>query len=57
MTKLRLEFDGKTEEIAVAIDTAKNSGAEALNVLATPLLFNERKLILERVAALRLPAK
>jgi putative tryptophan/tyrosine transport system substrate-binding protein len=44
------------EEIASAIDNAKNSGAEALNVLATPLLFNDRKLILERVAALRLPA-
>jgi putative ABC transport system substrate-binding protein len=44
------------DEIAVAIDTAKNSGAEALNVLVAPLFFNDRKLILERVAALRLPA-
>jgi ABC-type uncharacterized transport system substrate-binding protein len=44
------------EEIVPAIDAAKNSGAAALNVLATPLLFNNRRIIFERVAALRLPA-
>jgi putative ABC transport system substrate-binding protein len=45
----------KPEEIAGAIDTAKSSGATALNVLASPLLFNNRQIILQRVADLRLP--
>jgi putative ABC transport system substrate-binding protein len=45
----------KPEEIAGAIDTAKSSGATALNVLSTPLLFNNRQIILQRVATLRLP--
>jgi putative tryptophan/tyrosine transport system substrate-binding protein len=35
---------------------AQASGATALNVLASPMFFGNRKLILERVAALRLPA-
>jgi len=45
----------KPEEIAGAIETAKNSGAEALNVLSSGLLFNGRQIIMERVAALRIP--
>ncbi len=45
----------RPDEIADAIKTAQASGAAALNVLSTPLLFNNRKIILERVAALRLP--
>jgi putative ABC transport system substrate-binding protein len=44
------------EEIAAAIDTATASGATALNVLASPMLFANRQLIMDRVAALRLPA-
>jgi putative ABC transport system substrate-binding protein len=43
------------EEITGAIDTAKSSGAAALNVLATPLLNTNRQIILPRAAALRLP--
>ena len=43
------------EEIAGAIDTVKSSGAVALNVLASPLLFNSRHIIMPRVATLRLP--
>src|SRR5262249_38707575 len=35
---------------------AKNTNAAALNVLASPLLFANRGVILERAAALRLPA-
>ena len=35
---------------------AKGSGVAALNVLASPLLFNNRHIVFERVAALRLPA-
>ena len=44
------------EEIAGAIDTAKSSGAEALNVLSSPSLFYNRQIIFERAATLRLPA-
>jgi putative tryptophan/tyrosine transport system substrate-binding protein len=46
----------RREEIAPAIDTAKASGAAALNVLASPLLFNNRQIVFQSVAALRLPA-
>jgi putative tryptophan/tyrosine transport system substrate-binding protein len=44
------------EEIAAAIDNAQTSGATALNVLASPLFFAHLHLILDRAAALRLPA-
>jgi hypothetical protein len=44
------------EAIPAAIDDAKASAAEALNVLASPLLFVYRQVIMERVTALRLPA-
>jgi putative tryptophan/tyrosine transport system substrate-binding protein len=46
----------KADEIGPAIDAAKASNAAALNVLASPLLFSNRKVILERAATLRLPA-
>jgi putative ABC transport system substrate-binding protein len=45
----------KSEEIAGAIDAAKNSGAVALNVLASALLYNNRQIVLPRTAALALP--
>jgi putative ABC transport system substrate-binding protein len=44
------------EEIAGAIDRAKSSGAGALNVLASPFLFNRRQVIREQVTTLSLPA-
>jgi putative ABC transport system substrate-binding protein len=44
------------DEIVRAIDAAKTSEAEALNVLASPLLYANRRVIIERAAALRLPA-
>ena len=44
----------KAEEIIGAIDQVRASGAEALNVLASPLLNAERRIIIEHVAALRL---
>jgi putative ABC transport system substrate-binding protein len=47
----RVEEIGRTIE---AIGTG--TGDIALNVLATPLFFNNRKIIFERVAALKLPA-
>jgi putative tryptophan/tyrosine transport system substrate-binding protein len=46
----------KGEEIGAAIDAAKGSGATALNVLASPILFFNRQLIMDHVAALRMPA-
>ena len=45
-----------TEEIPATLDTAKASGVAALNVLSSPLLYANRQLIMDRVAALRLPA-
>ena len=53
--ELLLHWVTKPEDVAPAINAAKNSGAAALNVLATPLLFNSRRIIFERAAALRLP--
>jgi putative ABC transport system substrate-binding protein len=47
---------GKPEEIGAAIEAAKASGAEGLNVLATPLFFNNRKIVYDRTVALNLPA-
>jgi len=44
------------EEIAAALDGAQAAGATALNVLASSLLYRNRKIILDRSAMLRLPA-
>jgi hypothetical protein len=44
------------EDIAPAIDAAKLSDADALNVLASALFFNNRTIIFDRVTTLRLPA-
>ena len=48
------------EEIISSIDSAKASGAEALNFLATPLFSvpgtHNNRVVLDRVAAARLPA-
>ena len=44
------------EEVMAAIDAAKASGASALNVLASALLWGNRHLIMDRVAVQRLPA-
>ena len=46
----------KAAEVAGAIDAAKNSGATALNVLASVLLYSTRHIIVPRVAELGLPA-
>jgi putative ABC transport system substrate-binding protein len=47
---------GTPEEIVPAIDAAKASAAAGLNVLASPILFANRRLIFEHASALRLPA-
>jgi putative tryptophan/tyrosine transport system substrate-binding protein len=54
--KLSVHRIVKVEDVAVAIDMAKTSGATALNILASPFLWTVRQLIMERAAALRLPA-
>jgi putative tryptophan/tyrosine transport system substrate-binding protein len=54
--ELSIHQIGRAEEIAAAIDAAKASGATALNVLASPILFVGRRLIMDRVAAMRMPA-
>jgi putative tryptophan/tyrosine transport system substrate-binding protein len=54
--ELSVHWVVRPEDIASAIEAAKASGAGALNVLASALLFNNRKIVLDRVAALRLPA-
>jgi putative ABC transport system substrate-binding protein len=46
----------KGDEIAAALDKAHASGTSALNVLSSPLLWANRRLIMDRAAALRLPA-
>ena len=44
------------EEIAAAIDSAQASGATALNILASPLFYAHRHVIMDRAAAAHLPA-
>jgi putative tryptophan/tyrosine transport system substrate-binding protein len=54
--ELSIHRIARSEEIAAAIDMAQASGATALNVLASPMLFANSQLIMDRVAVLRLPA-
>jgi putative ABC transport system substrate-binding protein len=45
-----------TQELISGIDDARARGATALNVLASPMLFQNRRVIIEQAAQLRLPA-
>ncbi len=56
--RIELSVYGVTKpgEIAAAIDAAKASGAEALNVLESGMLWGYRRMIVEGVAKQRLPA-
>jgi putative ABC transport system substrate-binding protein len=54
--ELSIHKIANAEEITSAIDTAKASGAAALNVLSSPYLYGNRQIIMQHVAALRLPA-
>jgi putative ABC transport system substrate-binding protein len=54
--ELSIHRIARGEEIAAAIDMARASGATALNVLASPMLFANGQLIMDRVSVLRLPA-
>jgi len=46
----------RPEEIPAAVDKAKTLGAQGLNVLASPMLFVHRRIAIERLTAVRLPA-
>ena len=55
--ELSIHWITKPEEIPAVIDATKAQGAEALNVLSSPgILFADRHTIMQRAAALRLPA-
>jgi putative ABC transport system substrate-binding protein len=54
--ELSIHRIARPEEIPAAIDAAKASSVAALNVLASPLLVVNDQVIVQRVAALRLPA-
>ena len=54
--ELSIQQVAKSEEIRAALDAAKASGATALNVLSSPVLYGSRQLIMQRVAEIRLPA-
>jgi putative ABC transport system substrate-binding protein len=54
--ELSIHQIGSGEEISAAIDAAKASGATVLNVLSSPILCTNRRLIVDRVAAIRMPA-
>ena len=54
--ELSIHGIAKPEEIIDAMDASQAAGVQGINVLASPLLFVQRRLILERAAALRLPA-
>jgi putative tryptophan/tyrosine transport system substrate-binding protein len=53
--ELSLHRVAKGEEIGAAIDGAQASGARALNILASPLFYAHRHVIMERTAAAHLP--
>ena len=54
--ELSIHQIASAEEITGAIDAAKASGAAVLNVLSSPFLYGNRQIVMQRVAALRLPA-
>jgi putative tryptophan/tyrosine transport system substrate-binding protein len=53
--ELSIYWIGERKEIIGVIDMATQAGAQALTVLASPLLDGRRQLIIERAAALHLP--
>ena len=54
--ELSIYLIARPEEIPTAIDAAKASGAAGLNVLSSPILYTSRQIIMQRVAAQRLPS-
>jgi putative tryptophan/tyrosine transport system substrate-binding protein len=54
--ELSIHRVARPDEIPAAVDAAKALGAQALNALSSPLMYGTRKIIMQRVAELRLPA-
>ena len=54
--ELTIHQIAKSTEIVAALDKAKATGAAAVNVLASPILFSNRQIIMKHVAMLGLPA-
>jgi putative tryptophan/tyrosine transport system substrate-binding protein len=54
--EISIHMIDNAEKIVPAIDEAKATGAEAINFLSTPLFTQNRRAIIERVIALRLPS-
>ena len=54
--ELAIRLVERPEQIVPQIEDASRAGAEALNVLASPILYARRLDIFERTVALRLPA-
>jgi putative ABC transport system substrate-binding protein len=54
--ELSIHQVASADEITVAIEAAKATGAGALSVLESAFLYGNRQLVLDRVAVLRLPA-
>jgi len=55
-TELSIHRIAKGEEIPAAIEAARSLGDTAINVLASPMLYSNRQIIFQQVAALHLPA-
>jgi putative ABC transport system substrate-binding protein len=54
--ELSVYWAGKPDEIGPAIESAENAGVKALNVLASPMLYDNREAIFGAVARARMPA-
>ena len=54
--ELSVHYITRPDDIPAAVDAAKASGAAALNVLASPVLYSGRRIVMQSVAAVRLPA-
>jgi putative ABC transport system substrate-binding protein len=54
--EISIHMVDNTDKIVPTIDEAKALGAEAINFLSTPLFTSNRRIIIERVVALRLPS-
>jgi ABC-type uncharacterized transport system substrate-binding protein len=54
--EISIHMVDSAEKIVPAIDAAKDTGTEAINFLSTPLFSSNRRIIIERVVALRLPS-
>jgi putative tryptophan/tyrosine transport system substrate-binding protein len=54
--ELSIHRIASAKEIPAAIDAAKASGAGALNVMGSAILYGNRQTIIQRVSVLRLPA-